>query len=74
MIRAKFHCTRITSDDGYDNEVVCLDAVSDEKETNKTWAKFTPDGSLKLMISNPKAKGKFKILKEYFIDITPVEE
>ncbi len=38
---------------------------------NEEWSKWTPSGSLKLQINNPKAVGAIEVGKDYFIDISP---
>lgn len=73
MIRAKFKCVS-AAEDGCENEVVRLEAVTDDCEENKSWSKYTPGGDLTLWINNPPAKGKLEPGKEYFLDITPAEE
>lgn len=40
-------------------------------EENKTWAKYTPGGSVKLSINNPEAFAAFKIGETFFVDFTP---
>lgn len=47
---------------------VHLSAVSDD--ANKTWAKFTPSGSLQITINNPDAVGFLKLGESYFLDFT----
>jgi len=73
MIRAKFVCNSAV-EDGLDNEVVRMSAVTADTEENKTWCKYTPAGSFEIYINNPDAKGKFVEGKEYFIDIHPAEK
>ncbi len=73
MIRAKFYCTVVDTDE-YGNEHTRFLAVADTNESNKSWSEATPAGDMYLMISNPSAKGRFEAGKEYFLDITPAEE
>lgn len=47
---------------------VRLNAVTDD--TNKTWAQYTPSGSVELQISNPEAYDAFKLGETYFVDFT----
>lgn len=72
MIRAKMTCTGC-SDDSYGNEQLYLEPVYEVSGENKQWSQWTPGGSLHLSISNPGAKGKHEVGKEYYVDITPVE-
>ncbi len=44
-----------------------------ESEDN-TFAHWTPDGSLKLSISNPAIEGFFKAGRKYYVDITECPE
>lgn len=50
-------------------EQVTLNAVSDSKGVNKTWAQCTPAGMLSLSIDNPAAQKFFQKGKEYIITI-----
>lgn len=40
-------------------------------EENKTWAKYTPAGSIELQIDNPPAYDAFVLGQSYFVDFTP---
>jgi hypothetical protein len=40
-------------------------------EENKTWAKYTPGGSIKLTINNPDAFNQFAIGQTFFVDFSP---
>ena len=75
-LRAKMRCTSVTSHDagaGQVNELVTLIAVSkDGSEDNKTWAKFTPSGTLALTITNPEAQARMKPGREYYVDLEEV--
>ncbi len=70
MIRAKFRVTNI--DNLNDMEVVWMEAVfSDDKTSaNYSWSEATPYGTLRMNISNPLARNKFKINQEYYLDFT----
>jgi len=49
-----------------------LKPVIKDSEENKTFAKFTPAGEMKLQITNPEALNFFQPGKEYILDITEV--
>lgn len=52
------------------SEDVQLNAVyGKDGSANKSWAKYTPSGSLALKIDNPDAQAFFKAGKEYLITI-----
>lgn len=68
-VRAKMKCLSAAIPTGGDTEMVKLFAVCDDE--NKTWAKYTPGGSLELSINNPAAQGRFKVGEHYFVDISP---
>ncbi len=40
-------------------------------DENKTWAKYTPAGSITLQIDNPAAYDAFVLGQSYFVDFTP---
>jgi hypothetical protein len=62
-VRAKM---KVTSKSG---NQVRLDAVTDEQ--NKTWAKYTPCGSVTMSIDNESALAQFEQGATYFVDFTP---
>lgn len=44
----------------------------DGSDENNTFAKFTPQADLKMVIQNPELMGAFEIGQEFFVDFTPV--
>lgn len=38
---------------------------------NKDWSKYTPQGEISMMITNPGAIEQFELGKSYFVDFTP---
>jgi len=76
MVRAKMKVTEIvdrssswSSGAAQESHEVTLSPVNDP--ANKTWAKYTPGGSVKLTINNPEAFEQFKIGETFFVDFTP---
>lgn len=55
--------------DGSKSESIALNAVYGEEGVNKEWARYTPAGSLQLVIDNPPAQGFFQRGKEYIVTI-----
>jgi hypothetical protein len=54
---------------------VCGDkpfGTSGESEDN-TFARYTPDGSLRLVITNPELRGQFKPGQKFYVDFTEAE-
>lgn len=73
-MRAKFQCLNIVQYDGW--QEANLNAVyggSSNAEDNQ-FSQATPSGTLKISISNPKAKDFFKPGKAYYLDFKEVEE
>lgn len=68
-MRAKFEVQTVTKSTG--QEVVRLTPVISGSEENKSFAKFTPGGSLELYVNNPDAYGFFEPGKAFYLDITP---
>ena len=52
---------------------VSLRAFWGDGKGNETWSKATPQGEIKMMITNPGAIDQFDLGKDYFIDFTPAE-
>lgn len=46
---------------------VCNDGTPE----NERYHKFTPSGSMTMIIDNPSAQSKFELGKEYFFDASP---
>jgi hypothetical protein len=87
MVRAKFRCETVVSlttsatpnptlgvsvGEKYAERVKLSAVTTGPNEENKSWAKYTPLGSLEMQIDNPGAFEKFERGKEYFLDFTPV--
>lgn len=72
-VRAKFKCISVTSTEN--SEVINLKVVTNDRDENKEWSKYTPDGSLNMTVTNPLAFGEFKAGEEYLITIehSPVD-
>ena len=46
----------------------------DGSDENNTYAKFTPDGAVRLVVANPDLIGKFAVGDEYYVDFTKAGE
>lgn len=66
MVQAKCRCTRIVDWGG--SREVYLHPVCDNSNANKQWSQWTPDGEIRLKITNPAAYEQFKVGQEYFVD------
>lgn len=75
-VRAKFRVNKITKVDwNSDVTVVNMTAVSDDGiEENKRYHKYTPSGSLEIIIDNLPASDYFKLGKSYYLDFTEEED
>ena len=78
-VRAKFRVQEIKANASYqtggkEQESVRLVAATDER--NKSWSKWTPSGSIEMVISNPEALDQFKLGSFVYVDFTaaPDEE
>ena len=49
-------------------DVILVPVFGDE---NKPWSKFTPQGEIKMTITNPSALTAFELGKAYLVDFTP---
>lgn len=73
-VRAKFLCTGIENHPEYKNKNVSLSPVLTGSEENKSFSKYTPAGSINLVISDEtEAVNSFEEGKEYYVDFTPAE-
>jgi hypothetical protein len=66
MVKAKCRCTRIVDWGG--SREVFLHPVQNTSDDNKSWSQWTPDGEVRLKITNPAAYEQFKVGQEYYVD------
>ena len=71
-MRAKFVIDSVTPVPQEQEEIVAR-AVTDGSEENKSFSRWTPSGSLSLMISNPNLLGYWKQGDEFYLDFTKIE-
>lgn len=70
--RAKFKCNTVTAYESSHREVKLSPVYSnDPNSENKAFWEASPNGELRLYITNPAASALFEPGKEYYIDITP---
>jgi len=73
-VRAKFMCQAIHHIHSSETcAEITLRAVWGDGKGNETWSKATPQGELKMMITNPAAIDQFDLGKSYFLDFTPAD-
>ena len=73
-VRAKFVCYGIQDNPPSESKTVTFGAVTSGSEENKSFSKYTPSGSLELVISyDTPASDAFEQGKEYYLDISPAE-
>lgn len=48
-------------------------AGQDGNPANSDWSKYTPQGEIKMGVTNPAAIEKFLLGQKFFIDFTPAE-
>jgi hypothetical protein len=73
-VRAKFYCSGIEDQPDYKQKVVGFYPVTTGSEENKSFAKYTPGGSMQLIISyETPASDFFEAGKLYYLDITKAE-
>ncbi len=77
-VRAKFYVSSINvavqpGSDPY-SEVTLKPVYGSQggSDDNATWSKWTPDGEIKMTLTNPDALDSFNLGESYFIDFTPV--
>lgn len=72
-VRAKFRCLSV--EDFGDHKKATLGAVMDDSEENKSFAKYTPSGTLHIGIDgDAPAAAFFKPKKEYYLLFEEIEK
>jgi hypothetical protein len=77
VLRAKFQVQTVTQRNnggGIGSEEVEATPVYEETGPNKLWSQWTPEGILKLKISNPLAFSKAKPGEYFFLDLIPCQK
>lgn len=78
MMRAKFKITEVEKQ-SETCEVLKMSAVTekpfdaDGNSEDNSFAKYTPNGSLSITITNPSLLGKFEQGEKYYLDFTKAE-
>jgi len=71
-IRAKFVCESVNDEPVCNSKIVLFTPVFNGSEENKSFAKLTPAGILKLWVSyETPASEAFEAGREYYLDISP---
>jgi hypothetical protein len=75
-VRAKFKVAEIKRVANYEGAQLLLRAVYDPDPQSPNWTfwKATPDGELKLQISNETAVDFFELGQEYYLDFSAVTD
>lgn len=77
-MRAKFQVSKVEKNDGF--ESLTFFAVTDSEfgpngeNDDNTYARWTPNGDLKMNITNPALLGKYKVGEKYYLDFTKAEK
>lgn len=53
------------------NAVAASQYPADGSDEDNTYAKFSPNASLSITITNPALLGQFKVGEKYYVDFTP---
>lgn len=77
-MRAKMRLNSITKYDA--SERLSFSAVAksggypdDGSDEDNTFAKFSPDGKLEILVANPALIGKFQVGEKYYVDFIKAE-
>lgn len=76
-VRARFWVKEVThhhtGGPGVQPVTVKLAAAYNDGKGNEDWSKYTPQGEISMMITNPPASDFFEIGKHVFVDFTTAE-
>lgn len=80
-VRAKFYVTAVThfhngspaSDQAGEVKLAPVYAGKDGNPANSDWSKYTPNGEIKMTITNPKALEAFAPGQNFHVDFSPAE-
>jgi len=74
MVRAKFRVASITLYSETSRQVKLSAVTADDVEENRRFHKYTPSGTIEMMIDNPPAADQFKLGKMVYVDFTEAPE
>jgi hypothetical protein len=76
MVRAKLTVSEVTEfDNNNGGKRVKLTCVYDESiPEDRSFSKFTPNGSIDLYVNNPRVTDVFRPGKKFYVDFTEVEQ
>ena len=83
-MRAKFELKKVNTFNGYNNHnpnyeeleflaVITAPFDKDGNSEDNSFTRWTPDGSLKMSVTNPNLIGKFKEGQKFYLDFIPAE-
>jgi hypothetical protein len=71
-MRAKFTLNAMTEYPGHGGKTLRFNPVSDASTPeNERFTKYTPSGSLEMLVDNPAALAEMKLGQAYYLDFTP---
>lgn len=73
-VRGKFRLSEITHLEYNETaKRLLFNAVcNDSTEENAKFHKYTPSGTISMVVDNPEAMKQFELRKEYYVDFSPV--
>lgn len=75
MVRAKFMVQSVQHIHSSNTcAEITLRAVWGDGKGNESWSKATPQGEIKMMITNPAAIDQFDLGKLYFVDFSKADQ
>ncbi len=76
-VRAKFWVSEITHHHQQAPGQVCATVklqAAFHGENNKDWSRYTPTGSISMIITNPSAVDAFTLGQHFYVDFTPADD
>lgn len=74
MIQAKFKLSTITEHANWGGKIYDFNVVTADSIENKSFAKYTPTGTMTLTVDNPVAQEFLELGKEYVLNFTKVDK
>jgi hypothetical protein len=77
-VRAKMKCWLVQplhsgDPDEHCVQICLMPVYNDGGADNASWSKYTPNGEIRLSITNPDATAQFAPGKSYYVDFTPAD-
>ena len=71
-VRAKMRLNSVTQYEGTQKQYKFTTLYDNTIPEDQAFTKYTPNGSIEMLVDNPAVEGQFEIGKQYYVDFSAV--